>query len=108
MESHLGIASEVAVQQERQLSAIFNGAAALLAFMQANWTGPDLPESLQKELEMNAADRKAVVSQLELEGETIYTEVVYPQLLLGALRIFCSGHHFNRCIVRLSPGRHSG
>lgn len=101
MEVYLGIASELAVQQERQLSAILVGAAALLAFMQCNWTGPDLPEALRLELDRSNGDRKAAISHLEVDGETIYTEVLYPQLLVAALRIFSSPNQFNRCTVRL-------
>lgn len=111
LETFLGISTELVVQQERQLTAIFVGAAALLAFMQSNWTGPDLPDAIRADIERATGDRKAVVAQLERDGETIYTEVVYPHLLVAAMRIFTSGHHFNRCIVRRrtcpSPRAHS-
>lgn len=99
LETFLGIASDIKLQQERQLTALVVAAAALLAFMQSNWTGPDLPQPLRDELNKSNDTRSAVIGKLEVDGETVYSEVAYPQLLHSALRILCSGHHFNRCIV---------
>jgi tetratricopeptide (TPR) repeat protein len=64
-------------------------AACLLAFVQANWTGPPCPESFPD------LDRTDCLEKLSIDGETVYPLVKFPWLLvLGKWLAVSEGCHW--------------
>ncbi|KAL6069766.1 Tetratricopeptide repeat domain protein [Balamuthia mandrillaris] len=68
-----------------QLAILLSGIAALQVFMQANWTGPELPPSLRgEEKPLSKEKKERVLADLSMDGESVYPHTRYIRYLAVA------------------------
>jgi tetratricopeptide (TPR) repeat protein len=71
---------------EKHLALIFSAVGAFMVFVQANWTGPALPTSIQESL-IPGISNKEVLAELSVDGETVYAKAVLAPFLLVARQV---------------------
>ncbi|XP_049849258.1 tetratricopeptide repeat protein 27 homolog [Schistocerca gregaria] len=69
---------------ESHLSILLAGVAALMVFVQSNWTGPPIDCDRKTENIIPFVTREQILDELEFNGETVYKKTVFPHYLVMA------------------------